>query len=123
MKTKKINITIVVILLGFSTVFGLTKTEKFKVYGNCGMCESRIEKAAKGVDGVMSADWDKEIKQIVVEFDDSQTTIEAIHLAIANVGHDTDLIKADNKVYDTLPGCCQYDRDSGETSDHSLHNH
>ncbi|MCC7464848.1 MAG: copper chaperone, partial [Saprospiraceae bacterium] len=28
-------------------------TAKFKVYGNCGMCEKRIEKAAK-IEGVSS---------------------------------------------------------------------
>jgi len=123
MKIKEIYFTVIVVFLVFSSVFGLTKTEKFKVYGNCGMCESRIEKAAKGVDGVKSADWDKETKQMIIEFDESKTTIDTIHLAIAKVGHDTDLSKADDKVYKDLPGCCQYDRDSGENSDHSEHNH
>jgi hypothetical protein len=48
--------------------------------------------------------------------------MESIHLAIAKVGHDTDLLKADDKVYEALPGCCQYDRESAETLDHSHHN-
>jgi copper chaperone CopZ len=123
MKTRKIYLTVMVALLGFSTVFGLTKTEKFKVYGNCGMCESRIEKAAKEVDGVISADWDKTTKQMVVEYNESKTTLEAIHKAIAKVGYDTDVVKADETVYDALPGCCQYDRNSDESTDHSEHSH
>ena len=49
--------------LGIASLFAQDlKTEKFKVYGNCGMCESRIEKAAKTVDGVTAADWNKETK-------------------------------------------------------------
>lgn len=123
MKTRKMYLIVILSLLGLSTVFGLTKSEKFKVYGNCGMCEKRIEKAADEVEGITSADWNKETKQIVVEYDESETNIEAIHLAIAKVGHDTDLIKADDKAYDALPGCCQYDRDSAEISDHSHQNH
>lgn len=33
-----------------------TKTEIFKVWGNCGMCKARIEKAVKE-EGATSADW------------------------------------------------------------------
>ncbi|GAI85366.1 unnamed protein product [marine sediment metagenome] len=32
----------------------------FKVYGACGMCKNRIEKAANAVDGVQSAEWGQE---------------------------------------------------------------
>ena len=32
------------------------------VLGNCGMCEARIEKAAKNVPGVAKASWDKDTK-------------------------------------------------------------
>ena len=73
-----------------------TKTEEFKVYGNCGMCESRIEKAAKSVDGVTIADWDKETKMIKVSFDPQKTKVHKVHMAIANVGHDTAMHKADD---------------------------
>ena len=109
----KKNLTLSLILL-FSTIMVVygqeIKTEKFKVYGNCGMCESRIEKAAKSVDGVSLADWDKETKMIKVSFDTEKTDVHKIHMAIAKVGHDTDMHKAEGVVYDELPGCCQYDR-------------
>jgi len=110
MKTKAIYLTLIVALMSITSVFGQNKTEKFKVYGNCGMCENRIEKAAKGVDGVTSANWDKETKQIIVEFDKSKTNLDAIHKAIVKVGHDTEKIKAGDNVYNALPVCCQYDR-------------
>jgi periplasmic mercuric ion binding protein len=36
------------------SLFAQTKTESFKVYGNCGMCKKRIEKAVK-LEGISSA--------------------------------------------------------------------
>lgn len=96
--------------MGTISVFAASKTEKFKVYGNCGMCEKRIETAAKSVDGVTSADWDKETKMIKVVFDDSKTDVHKVHMAIAKVGHDTEMHKATDEAYNKLPGCCQYER-------------
>jgi periplasmic mercuric ion binding protein len=45
MKAKVLSL-VVMFVLGTSTAFAGEKTEKFKVKGNCGMCEKRIEKAA-----------------------------------------------------------------------------
>ena len=124
MKTFKIYGAVLATLLGSTVVFGQSNTEKFKVSGNCGMCESRIEKAANGIDGISSADWDKTTKEIVVTFDDSKTTLLDIHKAIANAGHDTEMVKADEKVYNDLPACCQYTRSSDESSENAhQHNH
>jgi len=53
----------------------------FGVRGNCGMCKSTIEKAANGVEGVASANWDVDKKKIDVSFDDSKTDAMAIHKA------------------------------------------
>ena len=91
-------------------VFAGEKTEKFKVYGNCGMCEKRIEKAASSVEGVQDADWNKETKMVEVTFDDAKTDVHKVHLAIASVGHDTEMHKANDEVYNNLPACCKYDR-------------
>jgi len=110
MKTKAIYLTMFVALLSMTTVFGQSKTEKFKVYGNCGMCESRIEKAAKSVDGVTTADWNKETKMIEVSFDSLKTDIHKVHMAITKVGHDTGMHKAKDETYNSLPGCCKYER-------------
>jgi mercuric ion binding protein len=128
MKTSKIFLTTLLALLGITIAFGDTNTEKFKVYGNCGMCEKRIEKAANAVEGVTSSDWDKDTKQMVVVYDNSKTSLMDIEKAIAAVGHDTDMVKADDEAYNALPSCCQYDRSSEENSNESSehghqHNH
>ena len=70
MKTKVLSL-VVMFVFGTFMVFAADKTEKFKVKGNCGMCEKRIEKAALSVDGVSKADWDKETKKLAVVFDDA----------------------------------------------------
>lgn len=123
MKTKANYITMILALVSLTTAFGQAKTEKFKVYGNCGMCESRIEKAAKSVDGVTTADWNKETKMIEVSFDASKTDIHKVHMAIAKVGHDTDMHKATDETYNSLHGCCKYDRAENNKEDHNGHKH
>ncbi len=123
MKTKAIYLTMVVALMSLTTAFGQVKTEKFKVYGNCGMCKSRIEKAAKSVDGVTIADWSKETKLIEVSFDSTKTDVHKVHMAIAKAGHDTEMLKAKEETYKALPGCCQYERAAAKNADHSVHNH
>ncbi|HIY76501.1 MAG TPA: heavy-metal-associated domain-containing protein, partial [Candidatus Sphingobacterium stercorigallinarum] len=84
--------------------------DMLKVSGNCEMCKSRIEKAAKSVKGVISANWDVNAKVIHLDFDSKVTSKSAISKAIANVGHDTELDKASKETYDGLPSCCLYDR-------------
>lgn len=113
MKTKIAGLIGLLMVITLS-VFASSKTEKFKVYGNCGMCESRIEKAAESVDGVESADWNKETKMIEITYDESITDSDKIQLVIAGVGHDTEDYKAKDEVYNELPGCCQYDRPETE---------
>ena len=80
----------------------------FGVKGSCDMCKERIEKAAMSVTGVQSAHWDKEKQMIHLQFEPDKTSEDAISKAIAKVGHDTDKYKADNAVYNQLPGCCKY---------------
>jgi len=87
----------------------LGMTTKFKVYGNCGMCEKRIEKAAK-IKGVTFADWDVDSKILTIHFDEKKVTPGKVHQAVAAVGHDTDKVRASDKVYAKLHGCCQYER-------------
>ena len=109
MKTKIISL-VALFMFGVIAVFAGTKTGEFKVYGNCGMCKARIEKAAKAVDGVSAAEWNDETKMIALTFDDSKTNVDKVQVAIAKVGHDTEMHKATDKAYSKLPGCCQYDR-------------
>lgn len=110
MKTKVLTILMLIGLSSFTLLAGPVKKEKFKVAGNCGMCEARIEKAAKSVNGVTAADWDKETKMLVVSFDAAEVNIKKVHEAIAGVGHDTELVRADDETYAGLPACCKYER-------------
>ena len=87
------------------------------------MCESRIEKAVKTVDGVSKADWNKDTKILEVTFDDTKTTSDKIEVAVAKVGHDTKNHKATTEVYDELPGCCKYERTSEVADPHAGHKH
>lgn len=84
-------------------------TEKFKVYGNCSMCKERIEKALK-VEGVKYAYWDEATEMATVKFNPATVTLDQLHKNVAAVGHDTDKVKADDKVYQNLHGCCKYER-------------
>lgn len=114
MKTKMLSLFILS-LLGTSIAFAQVKTQQFEVKGSCGMCETRIEKAAKSVDGVSDADWTQETNILLVTFDSEKTEIHQIQKAIADVGHDTPMHKAKDEVYDKLPACCKYDRTQTET--------
>ena len=86
------------------------KTASFKVYGNCGMCKDRIEKAATSVEGVCLSEWDQETKMMKFTYHPEKVKVEKIHDAVALAGHDTEKATAGDKVYASLPGCCKYDR-------------
>jgi len=110
MKTRILSLVALVFITMTTVTAQTEKTEKFEVAGNCGMCETRIENAATSVDGVLSADWDKETKMIEVKFNSDKGAIQKVDMAIAKVGHDTKMNKASDEVYDQLPGCCKYER-------------
>ena len=82
----------------------------FKVFGNCGMCKRRIEKEAIATDGVKSADWDIETKILTISYDSDKNKLEDVHKNISKEGHDTEKVRADDDIYEALPGCCQYER-------------
>ena len=86
-----------------------TKTESIKVLGNCDLCKTRIEKAAK-ITGVSKADWNKDTKVLTLVYDPSKVKSDDVQKKIAAVGHDTEKFKADDKAYKALDGCCQYER-------------
>ena len=95
--------------LGYESNY-LGEPISFGVKGNCGMCKENIEKAAHSIEGVTAAFWDKEKKIITVTFDATQTNIDAIHKAIADVGYDTEKVRAEDAAYNNLHSCCKYER-------------
>lgn len=86
-----------------------TKTDTIKVYGECGMCKNRIQKALK-VEGITTAVWDTETKLLTVTYDPEQITNDEIQKKVVAVGHDTEKYSATVEAYIRLPGCCKYDR-------------
>ena len=109
MKTKVISL-VALFMFGVIAVFAGNKVENVKVWGKCEMCKTRIEKAAKAVEGVSAADWNTKSKMLALTFDDSKTDLKKVETAIADAGHDTPLVKATDEAYDKLPSCCHYDR-------------
>ena len=87
-----------------------TKTETFKVYGNCGMCKATIEGALKKKDGVVSKRWDVEKKELTVTYDPAKITVKQIGEKIAAVGYDNEYALAKDSTYNGLHHCCQYER-------------
>ncbi|WP_313805537.1 DUF3347 domain-containing protein [Flavobacterium sp.] len=85
------------------------KTESVKIYGNCGMCESTIEKAGN-IKKVAQVDWDEETKMATLTYDASKTNPNEILKRIALSGYDSDQFLAPDAVYAKLPECCQYER-------------
>lgn len=92
------------------TSIGDSETETFKVYGNCGMCEKNIEGSLKDVKGVEKADWNKETKMMEVTYNPKKITLMEIKEKIAGVGYDMDDVRSTKASYNSLPGCCQYER-------------
>lgn len=109
MKTMKIFSIAVLSLAIATTGTAQSKTETFKVSGNCGMCKSKIEKAAKEA-GAKSATWDADSKDLTVTYKSSTTNTAKIQEKIALVGYDNAGAIATSEAYDKLHGCCKYDR-------------
>lgn len=85
------------------------KTETVKIYGNCGMCKSTIEKAGNKKNQ-SKVDWNKDTKMATISYDSLQTTKEDILDRIAGVGYDSKNFSATADAYGKLPECCQYKR-------------
>lgn len=114
MKISK-TITALAMMLAIFTSFQVnaqskkSQTERFKVWGNCGMCEKTIE-GSLAISGVSKADWNKETKIMSVSYNSQKITLAQIHKKIAAVGYDTELETASDEVYNNLHGCCKYER-------------
>jgi periplasmic mercuric ion binding protein len=83
--------------------------ETVKVYGNCEMCEARIEKAAKAA-GASTAKWNDETKILSLTYNTSKTNLKTIEEKVAAVGYDTEHVQAKDDAYGKLPDCCKYER-------------
>ncbi len=110
----KLFITMVAIasMLIMPACYGQIKnstSESVKIYGNCGMCKSKIE-AAGSIAKVAKVEWNEETKIATLTYNKTKTNREEILKRIALAGYDSDSFLAPDDVYANLHKCCQYDR-------------
>jgi len=107
-----IRLSFALLMLGLvSFTYGGGKEKAtFTVYGNCGMCESTIEKSLADVDGVFLADWELETLEMTVKYDPDVITLDEIKQKIADAGYDTESHRATTESYEALHACCKYER-------------
>lgn len=86
------------------------KTETVKIYGNCGICKTTIEKAGNEKK-VANVEWNKDTKMATLTYDSDKTNQDEILKRIALAGYDSEKFLAPDDVYAKLPGCCQYSRE------------
>ena len=136
MKNSFMKIMVAIIVLLSNTAIAQIKnatTEQVKIYGNCGMCETKIEKAGN-IKKIANVDWNHETQMATLTYDAKKTNQDEILKRIALVGYDSDKFLAPDDVYNNLHGCCQYDRvakvpvkednkTTASSEDHSNHNH
>ena len=84
-----------------------TKTVKISTSAQCGMCETTIEKAVNGLDGIENADLDMRTKAVTVSYNADKVSADDIREAISAAGYDADEVKADKSAYKKLPNCCK----------------
>ncbi len=111
MKSIKILMAVTV-LLSFtvcSAQIKNAKTESVKIYGNCVMCQSAIEKTGN-VKKVAEVHWNKDSKMATITYDAKKTNQDEILKRIAFSGYDSEKFLAPNDVYAKLPECCRYER-------------
>jgi len=82
-------------------------TVSFRVSGVCEICKDRIEKVLK-IRGVRSANWNVDSKMLTLVYNPGIVSFLKVNKIIAEAGHDTELEKAKDAVYNELPECCHY---------------
>lgn len=114
MKKRSTNLVLLIFMLAGSTISGAEITKKFKVMGQCEMCQKRIEETATSLEGVENARWDQSNQNLTVSYDELKISLQIIQTAITMKGHDTELFNASDIRYNNLPDCCKYKRDDNK---------
>jgi hypothetical protein len=114
-----IKLTLVILFAVVSTTTysqGKVTETTLKVDGVCFMCKNRIENALDTT-GVKYATWDIDTQILKIAFRNDKYSVNDISQILANVGHDTEEIKATEEVYSKIDMCCKY-RDPAVVADH-----
>jgi copper chaperone CopZ len=131
LKTTVMAITLLLSIAVSNAQIKNAKTENVKILGNCGMCETKIEKAGN-LKNIAIVDWDKDSKIATITYDTAKTNQDEILKRIALAGYDSEKFLAPEDAYNKLAACCQYDRETksetkmevatmGAMSNHSNH--
>lgn len=54
---------------------------------SCGHCKNAVEKAVRGLPGVMAAEVDLSAKSLKVDFDSAKTSLQDIKTAVEDAGY------------------------------------
>lgn len=82
-------------------------TDTLQVSGVCGMCEERIENAAL-IKGVKQAEWLVDQQSLIVVYRADKTSMNEVARAVADAGHDNELITCTDEEYEQVHNCCKY---------------
>jgi len=104
----KFILGLMILSVHFISAQNLSKNQ-FKVKGNCEMCQTRIETAAKKA-GAKTAVYSIDLQTLTLETD-GKVSADEILKKVADAGHDNEKFKSPDNVYTGLPGCCHYERD------------
>ncbi|KFF22209.1 TonB-dependent receptor domain-containing protein [Chryseobacterium sp. JM1] len=104
----KFILGLMILSVHFIAAQNLSKNQ-FKVKGNCEMCQTRIETAAKKA-GAKTAVYSIDLQTLTLETDGKVSTDEILK-KVADAGHDNEKFKSPDNAYAGLPGCCHYERD------------
>lgn len=111
MLSKILIVVVALATMSFATDGGRKKERAtFTVYGECGMCEKRIEDALSDVKGVDWADWEQATLELTVRYNPKVISLDDIKRKVAAVGHDTEEFTATTEAYEKLHACCKYER-------------
>jgi len=114
MKMLKIFLVAAICMSTIAAYAQKSRTESFKVAGECGTCKKKIEKAAREA-GATYAAWDMHTKILKINYN-AGTEVSAIQQKIADAGYDTPKFRATEAAYNSLDKCCQYEREVAKTS-------
>ncbi|RQO39353.1 mercury transporter [Chryseobacterium sp. KBW03] len=136
MKSISKILMVITVLLSYTLSFAQiknVKTSTIKIYGNCDMCKTNIEKAGN-LKNISSVVWNEDTKMAALSYNAQKTNEDEILKRIALAGYDSEKFLAPDDAYNKLAGCCQYKRELKPASvdknqgmdmnnEHSNHDH
>lgn len=90
---KLINVAFAIIIFSAVLSFAAEKTIKVQTNLHCESCKSKIEKALKKTNGVLSSYADVESKIVTVKYDDAKTDSKKVNSTISELGYKAEIIE------------------------------